>query len=194
MPGVGIWTIFNSLWKAPCVLLSIILHLRQIWPRQNLKEFPKKPKPPPPQPHCPASQSYSRTQFVALVSVESCLKEKVLLAMRLESKHSGPCNECGNRPAFCVAGWEAALWDLPGREKKSFLSGTPFLVCGCLCVAWGLLLPLEYSINVSWLWKLVNLMGMHIWAEWLHPCKQECRPRLFPFLEGYYDILHFSPL
>lgn len=94
--ALGLKTVFNSLWKALCVLLSIILHLRQIWPSQNLKEFPKKPKATPsPDPTSPASQSYSRTQFVATVSVESCLKEKVLLARsRLKSKHAGPCNEC----------------------------------------------------------------------------------------------------
>lgn len=77
------------------MLLSIILHLRQIWPSQNLKEFLKKPKATPfLNPIPSASQSYSRTQFMASVSVESCLKEKVLLARSLKNKHTGPCNEC----------------------------------------------------------------------------------------------------
>lgn len=76
------------------MLLSIILHLRQIWPSQNLKEFLKKPKATPfLNPTTSASQSYSRTQYMASVSVESCLKEKVLLARSLKNKHIGPCNE-----------------------------------------------------------------------------------------------------
>lgn len=41
-----------------------------------------------------ASQRYSRTQLVASVLVESCLKEEVLLARSLKSKHTGPYNEC----------------------------------------------------------------------------------------------------
>lgn len=91
--ALGFKTIFNSVWKAPCVLLSIIVHLRQIRPSQDLKEFLKKPKATPsPDPRPPASQSYSWAQLAALVSVESWSKEKVLLARSLESKHTGPCN------------------------------------------------------------------------------------------------------
>ena len=87
--ALGFKPVCNSLWKAPCVLLSIIVHLRTDTAEPEPQGIPEEarshPLPLPQTPLPPAG--FSELQpgpSVVSVSVESWLKEKVLWARSLK--------------------------------------------------------------------------------------------------------------
>ena len=87
--ALGFKPVCNSLWKAPCVLLSIIVHLRTDTagpePQGSPEEARSHPLPLPQTPLPPTG--FSELQpgpSVVSVSVESWSKEKVLLARSLK--------------------------------------------------------------------------------------------------------------